>query len=1037
LVTDARAQVANVTVNGTVTDPSGAVIPNATITAANTENGSRKAGTSGPDGRYSILDVPPGIYDVTATATGFGTTEQRHREFLVGTTVEISFSLKVSSVSQTVEVDTQSSSVDVTESQVATVITPTTVDNLPTISRVFSDLAALTPGVLVGTSSGTVNNGASISVNAATAYQTGYIVDGTSSQNDRTSGSILNFAQDWIKEFSVISQMPTAEFGQASGGIINAVTRSGTNQLHGRGYEFLLNSALDAYPWRSATNPQADQYRTGGMVGGHIKKDKLFYFLGAEYFISNQAVAVNIPTAFVNTALGDTNGTFNITNRYLISIAKLDYILNPKNSIWLRWNYQGNSTTNSGLTPSQPIGAATYSHAPQDIYAGAWDWTISNTAFNEVRSNFNRNALHTWENCVNLLGPYTGSTALFPNAADTKYGAGDPMGWWASVGYPSVSSSFAPRCQAYSSGGGNAHGDQGVTEWQTDEVFTKVSGNHTAKFGFAAKYYAMNTYADYRNRADPSAQVSGTQPFTFNPATEVGPTTNMTTGAVSLSAATLPIAYAGAYQTLLKDYSPAWAFGFFGQDSWRIRPNLTFNMGLRWDFDNGNTMFNKIAQPDHNQLSAIYRDIAPRFGFAWTPFRNKGIVLRGGMGLFYDKNTFNLYGAYLSDAGQAIQNFNLTASKATQNPWCFGNTACATSVPTIYQAYLDSEMAYALNNYTLPVMPAPGTTQLITFGTGTPASCAGVTTTAPTPTCVLVPGPFYTQGGTNYPSPVGVTYDVAKNYTIPGNVQVSGGMSTAVKRVNLSVDFNYLKGFNLLAMEDANVNPAVQFLNGQPDPTGNPAINLPLNPTYTQDLEWESIGLATDYSIRVSSNYHDHRGDSATLAYSLGWAHDDNETQNAVGTGTPCANPFNLKTCYGPSSNDARNILNVSGTLAVPLGILVSPIVQINSALPMTATTTAAVAGCPSYYYFCYPAGYSQGSLRGAATIMTNARLSKVIKLRSDVRAVSVFAEGYNLLNHSNYGTNFNLSVTSSTFLQPTNVTTNERQFQFGGRFDF
>jgi hypothetical protein len=156
-----------------------------------------------------------------------------------------------------------------------------------------------------------------------------------------------------------------------------------------------------------------------------------------------------------------------------------------------------------------------------------------------------------------------------------------------------------------------------------------------------------------------------------------------------------------------------------------------------------------------------------------------------------------------------------------------------------------------------------------------------------------------------------------------------------------------------------------------------------------------------------------------------------------VGTGTPCANPFNLKTCYGPSSNDARNILNVSGTLAVPLGILVSPIVQINSALPMTATTTAAVAGCPSYYYFCYPAGYSQGSLRGAATIMTNARLSKVIKLRSDVRAVSVFAEGYNLLNHSNYGTNFNLSVTSSTFLQPTNVTTNERQFQFGGRFDF
>ena len=117
-------------------------------------------------------------------------------------------------------------------------VNPAYIDNLPTISRAFSDLAALSPGVLVGTTSGTVNNGQSISVNGATAFQTGYIVDGTVTENDRTSGSILNFAQDWIQEFSVISQMPTAEYGQASGGIINAVTRSGSNAIHGRIYEF-------------------------------------------------------------------------------------------------------------------------------------------------------------------------------------------------------------------------------------------------------------------------------------------------------------------------------------------------------------------------------------------------------------------------------------------------------------------------------------------------------------------------------------------------------------------------------------------------------------------------------------------------------------------------------------------------------------------------------------------------------------------------------------------------------------------------------
>jgi hypothetical protein len=1038
-MTAARAQIANVTVRGSVTDQSGAVVPNATVTAVNTENGGQKTGTSDAAGRYSILDIAPGIYNVSATAQGFSKTEQLGREFLVGQTVDIDFSLKVSSVSQTVEVNTGATAVDTTEAQVATMITPATEDNLPTITRVFSDLAALTPGVLVATTSGTVNNGEAVSVNGAMAYETGYIVDGTIAQNDRTSGSILNFAQDWIKEFSVISEMPTAEFGQSSGGLINAVTRSGTNQIHGRAYEFLQNSALNAYPWRSPTNPQANVYRTGGMVGGPIKKDKLFYFLAAEYFKSQQAVAVNLDingnTSFLNPALGVENGTFNITNKYFISMSKLDYTINPKNTLWLRWNYQGNSTTNAGLTPTEPIGAASYTHAPQDIYAGAWDFTISPSEFNEVRSNFNRNALHSYENCVTLLGKYPGSTSLYPDAASTLYGGGDPTGWWTSVGYPSISSAFAPRCQAYSSGGGNAHGDQGISEWHLDEVLTKVVGPHTVKFGFSPHWYALNTYADYRNRADPSVQVSGLAPFTFNAATEVAPVN--ANGTINLAAngpSTLPIAYAGAYQTLVKNYAPAWAFGFFAEDSWRINGNLTLSVGLRWDIDKGNEMFNKVAPPDHNQINAVYGDIAPRFGFAWTPFKNKNTVIRGGMGVFYDKNTFNLYGAYLSDAAQAIKNFNLTASKATQNPWCFGNTSCATSVPAIDQVYLDAEMANALNNYTLPVMPAPNTTQTLLFGNG---STRGCTISTPTQTCVIVPGPFYSQSGQDLPSPVGVTYDVNKNYTIPGNVQLSVGAAHGFGALNVSADFTYLHGYNLLLLVDANVNPAVQFINGEPAPGGNPDINLPINPAYTQNLNWSSLGVSTLYSMRVSSNYHDRRGDSATLAYSLGWAWDDDETQTAIGTGTPVANPFNPRDSYGPSSNDARNILNLSGTGKIPFGILISPIFQYDGALPYTATTTAAsVPGCPSYYYFCYPVGYSQNSLRGDPVIMFNSRLSKVIKF-GEVRSATVFAEGYNLLNRSNFGTDFNASVTSSTFGQPTNVVTNRRQFQFGGRFDF
>jgi hypothetical protein len=300
----------------------------------------------------------------------------------------------------------------------------------------------------------------------------------------------------------------------------------------------------------------------------------------------------------------------------------------------------------------------------------------------------------------------------------------------------------------------------------------------------------------------------------------------------------------------------------------------------------------------------------------------------------------------------------------------------------------------------------------------------------------MVPSPTYTQGGTVVEAPIGVTYDIAQNYKLPGNVQASVGIAHQFGPISFSEDFNYLHGYDLAAFQDANVNPAVQFLNGVPDPAGNPAINLPLNPEYTQDLTWNSNGYSVDYSLRTSIIYRDKRGDSGQVAYSLGWAWDDNETQNSIGTGTASENPFSLKNSYGPSSNDARNILNVSGTIKVPFGVLVSPIFQFNSALPYTATTSASVTGCPFYYSFCYPAGYSQNSLRGDNTVLFNTRLSKVVKF-GEVRAVTIFAEGYNLFNKANFGTSYNASVTSATFEQPTNVVTAGRQFQFGARFDF
>ena len=1018
LISTARAQVANVTIEGVVKDQSGAVVPSGSVTATNTQTGLQKAGTTDQDGRYSILGVPPGVYNVQASAQGFATTEQRSRELLVGTTVTIDFALQLSSVTQTVEVTGETTAIDTTQTVVAKVIEPDTLDNLPTISRSFSDLAALSPGVLVSTTASATNGAQAISVGAGTSYQTGYIVDGVITQNSRTNGQILNFAQDWIQEFSLVSQMPPAEFGSASGGFVNAITRSGGNQIHGRIYGYFQNSALNAKPAFATTNPQANLRRVGGMVGGPIKKDKLFYFFGYENWYNNQSIAVVIPTLFLNPAIGITSGTFPQISKTQIGIGKLNYNLNAKHSVWARWNYEYDNNTNVGLATNISPGSASHAWSPVDIYAGAWDWTKSASTLNEVRGNFNRNMLNQMANCKQYLGNYTG-----PNAG--AFGAGAPLGYWSNVSYPQAGG-VLNRCVV-------SGGAEGVSETHIDEMVVHSTGNHAMKFGGEVHVYALNTQTNYRNQADPVVTVNGTTtnipgPFTFNLATSTPPTLCVAVGPGCASVGdlnstkpgNLPVSYNVKYQTGQKSYFQAFAYNWYIQDSWRKNDSLTLNIGIRYDIDRGGIGLNQLVPVNsgHNHFHGIYNAVAPRFGFAWTPTKSKNTVVRGGVGVFWDKNTFNIYGAWKSAVFESIQNFNLTASRPTQNPYCFGNNSCANGVvPGIYQEYVQFELAKALSKFALPAFPG------VTGGVPNPPDIVTIGTTT-----LAIPAATFTLGGQAFPSPVGASSDIDPNYKFPGNLQAAGGIAHQFKQFNVSADFNYVYGWYQYIVDDYNVNPIVQ---------SNPAITLPINPAYQTNLVWNNGGFMKDYSLRILATYRDHRGDMANVAYSLGWAYDDTITSFAAGTSAAATNPFNALTDYGPSANDARHILNASGTIHIPFGISFSPIAQVNSGLPYTATTTAAVvAGCPSYYSTCYPVGYTKNSLRGGTTVMLNGRLSKQINL-GESRSVTVLAEVYNALNKDNFGTRYVTNVGASNFRSPNGVTTPKRQFQLGFRFDF
>jgi hypothetical protein len=995
----ATAQTANVTVMGMVTDQTGAAIPGVSITATNTQTGAVKNVMTGEDGSYTILNIAPGFYTIQAERQGFSTDIQRNYQLLVGTTVTINFSMKPSSVNQTVEVSATANTLDMTQSQVSTVIEPTELTELPTIDRSFSDLAALSPGVYVSSvATGVASTAAGVSIGNSASYQTGYIVDGASIESDANGGEYANFAQDWIQEFSLVSQQPVAEYGGASGGFINALSRSGTNDLHGRVYGYFQNSALNATPAFSASKSASSQRRIGGMVGGPIRKNRLFYFVGYEDWYDDTSVPVNIPAAFLNPSQLVTNGNFPQVNSTQIATAKFNSTLNARNTVWARWNYQFENNTGSTLGGVVSPSAGGGSKVLAGIYVGAWDWSASPSTVNEIRADYNRTMTTSYQNCLSYLGNYPG----YPAQPGSTI-AGNPVGYWSNITYAQASS-VQTRC-------GTRFGDQGNSDGHIDEILTHSHGRHQLKFGGEIHHYnELTPPPGLRNQADPAVQINGTSPFTFNLATEVAPVL-LPNGAIS-TPGTLPISYSVHYQTRLTYDLPAFGYSWFGEDSWRTTPKLTLNLGLRYDIDRGATALDKIVPAGHNKINNVYNDVSPRFGFAWSPFKDTNTVFRGGVGLYYDKNNYRTYGAYASDTAFAAPGgvFSLTASRPSLNPYCFGNSTCSSgTVPGIDQEYLEFEMAKALTNFQLPSLPAPGTTDTITIGS----------------TTLVIPAATYIgPNGTVISAPVAGTNDIAPNFTIPGDVQVSGGVARVFSpHFNASSDFIYIRGFDQVVVVNTNVNPAT--------------LAPPVNPNYTTDLQWNNEGYFKYYSLRTQAAFRDNRGDTMQVAYSLGWAWDNTVSAFSTGTSTGATNPFDLNVDYGPSANDARHIVYVSGIFNAPVGIKFAPIFSMNTGLPYTATTTSTtVAGCPSYYTQCYPVGYTKDSLRGNATIATNMRLSKQIHL-GETRGLTLFLEGYNLINRASYGVNYVTNVASATFMRPTAIASPNREFQLGFRFDF
>src|ERR1700688_3391237 len=313
----AHAQVTGATLSGTVTDPSGGVVANATVSAVNAATAITRDVTSDSSGLYTIPTRVPGVYDIRVTATGFSTSVQSALTLSVGQQLQLNFGLKVGNTNTTVQVTEAAPQIDLTSSTLSGQVESETVRELPLNGRDWTSLAQLQPGVkpietqmaFATSARGNRGFGGEMTVSGQRSTFNNYRIDGIT-VNDyamAAPGNVIGIVLgvDAIQEFSVLTSGLPAEYGRATGGVVNAISRSGTNQFHGSVYEFLRNSALDASPYfdrvTDSPNPPFKRNVFGASAGGPIIKDRLFVFGDYEGLRQSKGLTAN-STVFSNNA---------------------------------------------------------------------------------------------------------------------------------------------------------------------------------------------------------------------------------------------------------------------------------------------------------------------------------------------------------------------------------------------------------------------------------------------------------------------------------------------------------------------------------------------------------------------------------------------------------------------------------------------------------------------------------------------------------------------------------------------------------------
>ena len=1045
-------------IEGTVKDPQGAIVQSATVTVRNTATNVTRTVVTNESGQYRVLQLQPGNYEVKATATNFKQSVLESIQVQVGQIATADVGLEVGGASELVTVTPDSEvQIERSDNTVSGVVSTRQIENLPLNGRNFLDLAQLQPGterVDGGSFDPTKANFTGISIGGQAGRSTQISVDGGSVVDNVVGTTVQNFSQEIIQEF----QVGLANFGLSTGasasGSVNVVSRSGSNSFHGNAFLYARDDKLSAFPALNrldefngiptaarATRVPFDRQQFGGTLGGPIIKDRLFFF--SSYERNNQDGSSIYNPLRAPSFAGFTGNPFDET----LFTTKIDWVLNDRASSFFRYSFNDNE----GINPF-PLGSGIL---PRESVSGIFtsnDQIVTNRAHNFVGG-------LTYLFGTSISNNFVVNYSRFRNAID-------PV----TVGVPEIR--INPEQDWRSGTNAITPQDTPQVRYQIRDDLTWVKGNHTWNFG-----------GNYERTS-----IGGT--FTFaNPARirlfaidENGDPVPFNTEADFLNA------YVQDFSMGIGDPNLPFnddgntinnRFQVYAGDSWKIRPNLTVNLGLayRWDSNLWNHDLSRpavIAPLLEEGTASPGRDnnnFAPRVGFAWDPWGDSKTVIRGGFGIYYDNIIDNLRLFERADLGPVGAEQFLVGTQIVS--------------PLLLPFNADSNGRFDPGDITLaqalalaPALRADLESRLTSCALPTALECTN-----------SVSGPIFSS---RFQVPYSLQYTIGVQRELPWNMI-------------LQVDYNYRKGRNEVQVFDVN----------QADSIAGPRLGaaFPFPVPYADSSGFSTYsGLLSRVDRRFSNGFQ------FTASYAL--SSFKAFSADALGLGGAPTDLNNLRADFGPAGLDRkhrfvfsaiydlpfyknassfwkRNVignwtfsfistafsgipqsvflpnnvdLSASGTFASYLpgtgpggiGRSVRSVAELNSLIDAynssiaglpntTACSFDATLRCDLYDQEIFRVGHLPGStqLGGDSLISQDVRVTKTINFNEKYR-LQLIGEVFNLFNIANL-VNVNdlvLPVEGTapgdvTTLRPTQRSTSvfgtggPRAFQFGAKFTF